>query len=125
MLRKGSIGLKGTYENANHHAKECLPIIDQIVSVIDYKKSSIAKWEQGSNVHVLHANDGRRMILRAYHSEDVGWGVEVGVRFSREHEIPIMTITTRDGVDNFITVLEAFMKVKENTYGIKKCDREV
>jgi hypothetical protein len=116
LLRKGSSGLSGSFENANHHAKPCVPLIHAALAVIEQLSPNIEKWGQGKNVHVIHAKDGRKVVFRPYRSKD-SWGIELRIQVSRAVEVPIMTFDRLSKVKRLHYILRDFLRVKENFYG--------
>lgn len=93
FIRKGSVGIEGTYANADHHAKMLLPLIDYLVDKID--SWGFAKWRQGHNMHVLVTHDGRKFTLRPVHNDGY-FGVKVSAFHSRGREVPLCTATAGD-----------------------------
>lgn len=122
-LRTSSQGISGTYANANHHAKDCLPLIKQI----EFTLTQLGDfydfvWEQGNNVHVIHRKDGARITFRPYVSPDQDWGIDVLAKFSRSDEMSLFAITDITEAQSACNFLTEFLDrgVEVNTYGSKE-----
>lgn len=124
LLRKGSVGIIGTYRNAEHHAKNCLPLIKILEAIItsyahdeDYESF---KWEQGNNIHIITRNlDGAQLAFRPY-SDHETWGIDVLAKFARSDEMRLVTITNPETASLFGVFLGEFLLVQENLYGAKE-----
>lgn len=128
-LRTSSQGITGTYANAHHHATACLPLIDQITSIIqglgeDYHFT----WQQGNNVHVIHRTnskqemDGARLTFRPFVSAGGNWGIDVLAKFSRSDEMRLFAVTQLIECFFLGTFLAEFLDagINENAYGSKE-----
>lgn len=116
MLRKGSRGITATLENADHHAKPCFKIIKETEKMLNKLPFSFT-WEQGHNIHILVAQDGRKIAFRPYYLEG-RWGIDVLSKHSRSSEMRLMTLFDHDHdvvrLENF---LRMFFKCPPNRYG--------
>ena len=120
MLRKGSRGMVGTLENAHHHAKDCLPLIDLIGAIIlGVGKDFDFIWMQGNNIHILEREDGAQIAFRPYKNGD-DWGIDVLAKFSRTQEMRLFSILDIDECLNLGTFLYNFFNDYKNTYGVKE-----
>lgn len=64
FLRSNSFGLSGTIRNADHHAKNILPLVLALsIKVVEWHFDI---WYQGHNVHVFRTKDNRNVILRPF-----------------------------------------------------------
>ena len=98
VLRKGSIGIKGTYQNVAHHAK---PILVLVAALEDMVGSwGFDQWQQGHNVHLLTTDDKRVFSIRGYQTDEGYIGIQVFARASRSVEIPLCVLfaDNRDGM---------------------------
>lgn len=113
LIRSDSRGIKGTLENAKHHAPACLELINAIIPLIPIIK--FKTWKQGHNVHIFITEDDRRFDIVPYLS-DTGdgnidyTGLELRFRQSRSVAIPIMHITKLFQVPAFIGTLRLIAK---------------
>ena len=124
MLRKGSSGLTGTYENANHHAKPVIPLVDSLVQIIKaHGVKSDVTWLQGRNIHVLTRHNGDQLCLRPFYTNKV-WGIEVLLKVSRKQEIPILQIFNQQDVAVFSLFFDKFLSLENNGYGKKDITQE-
>ena len=112
VLRKGSKGLQGTYDNANHHAKPAIQIVDRLVRIVTKQSKYIETWRQGHNIHIVTLPDGRSLEFRPFRKEifpdAVTWGVEVLVHVSRKQRIPLLQLFNDEQVDLFEEKLVCF-----------------
>ena len=104
LLRKTSLGIQGTFANANHHAQTLLPMIEalrpQILSM------GFTDWRQGHNVHEFVTADARRFTLRPFTRDGSYVGLRLSFRLSRSKEI---FLTDCDNVRD-LPQLVAFMQ---------------
>lgn len=117
VIRKGSKGLDGTIENANHHAQPALPLVELMSKIIP--SLGFREWKQGHNVHVLETADGRQYAFRplVYTSgQSNSWGLRMLLRYSRTVEIPLMDIKTTEDVLNVCSFLRATTDLCINRY---------
>ncbi len=116
LLRKDGKGIKGTYDNANHHAIKCLPFVKALEAAVH--TFGFAEWIQGHNVHLFKTHDGRSFDLIPY-CDDTGYiGIELRRRESRSKAIPIMAITNISEVPLLVIVIQALARphpVNKNT----------
>lgn len=123
QLRKISRGIVGTYENANHHAKPCVPLIKILEATITQMGTTYDfSWEQGNNVHIIEREDGQKIVLRPFVNGERIWGIDVLSRFSRRDEIPLFSITEISEASFFGIYLELFLLrgMAINTYGSRE-----
>lgn len=121
LLRTSSQGIVGTLANANHHAKACVPLINQIKNILTGLGAEYNfVWEQGNNVHVIHREDGSRLTFRPFCSADREWGIDVLAKFSRSDEMRLFTVTQLSECYQLGSFLLEFLDCSPNTYG----DRE-
>lgn len=109
LLRSTSSGVKGTYENINHHAKLLLPLVQQLEVLIP--TLGYSEWKQGNNIHVLVTCCGRQIVLRPHREDnmcDVPYdtyrayiGIRASIRLSRALEVPLSTLyfDSRNGIE--------------------------
>ena len=91
LLRRGSLGIQGTYQNLHHHALPLLPLVKYLEKKIP--TLGFACWRQGHNVHVLETEDGRKFVLRPFSRKGVGYlGITLSAKVSRSHEIHLVTL---------------------------------
>lgn len=97
LLRKGSRGIEGTYENADHHAKKILPIIEAMEGAL--KHLGFKEIKHGHNVHELVTETDQRYTLRPVYRTIEGtedgrdyFGVRLSLRLSRSEEIHLLDI---------------------------------
>lgn len=76
IARSDSMGLQGTYENVDHHAAACKPLIDILVAGVEH--IPFKRWVQGHNVHSLTTTDGRQYRFRPL---NVGKGENLDGRY--------------------------------------------
>lgn len=91
LLRKTSLGIKGSVRNAKHHAEAILPFIAAMRNALPL--IGFAEWSQGNNVHEFRTQDGRRFTLRAFTKDGAYLGVRLALRASRSSEHRLMDIT--------------------------------
>lgn len=116
LLRKDSLGIQGTYRNAEHHAQKILPIIQAIEKQLP--KCGMALHKQGHNVHILEGHDGRRFDLIGFADDEGYKGVELRVRSSRSSAQRLMLITDISEVPDLIGMLQILSRpMPENNRG--------
>jgi len=121
LIRKGSKGLDGTYQNANHHAQPTLPLIDVFVRGIKEELDEVVKiWHQGHNIHVLESKDGRKIALRPFRNREGDWGIEMLVKISRSQEFPLFQILTQRDVFLAIDMIFNIFDTEPNYYQNQK-----
>ena len=118
-LRKGSRGIQGTYANAKHHAKGCVPLITMMESMImAMGEKHDFVWSQGNNIHLLHRKDRITISLRPCVTKAGGcWGIDVLAKFSRSQELRLFTVVNIDDCFKFGYFLSDFLSCDENLYG--------
>jgi hypothetical protein len=95
LIRKDSKGIKGTVDNADHHAKYILPFIEAMRGAVLH--IGFKEWKQGHNVHEFHTHHGMRYTLRPIVQDDDPTkphycGIRLSVRMSRSEEIRLLEI---------------------------------
>lgn len=84
VLRKGGKGIRGTYENIDHHAMAMAPFVNAIAPKIT--SMDLARWRQGHNIHVFETQDGRTFDLVPLRKG--GYiGVRLRLHVSRSHKV--------------------------------------
>lgn len=116
-VRKGSLMIKGTYRNADHHAKPCLPMIEFLETAFKTVLiDDIKVWRQGHNVHFLESKHHDRVLMfRPFHREDE-WGIEVSLSVSRSVSFPLFNITDVVELPDAIIFISFFLTAEENMY---------
>lgn len=102
-LRKGGLGIAGTYRNADHHANAVIPflkVLEVVLPTIGFKE-----WHQGHNVHEFVTLDDRKFTLRAYTRDREYRGIRLSLRISRSCEILLMDAETQEQLDVLISSL--------------------
>jgi hypothetical protein len=121
-IRKGSKGLQGTYDNANHHAPKLVPLIEILESMIKYhgRMGYIEIWEQGHNIHIITRADGFRLYFRPCRTKVEGEvdAIMVGYKHSREVEIPLFCLDSTESTYQFGASLCRMFNLPENYYGV-------
>lgn len=111
-LRQGSRGIVGTYENANHHAKSLLDLIQFLEKKIP--KSNFSFWRQGHNVHILETMDGRKFVLRPFSQKGIGYlGITLSAKFSRSDEMHLYTLYAYKNEFVYETFAKRLLKLAE------------
>ena len=93
LLQKRSLGIRGTYQNASHHAQALLPLIRDLEQFFNDHESGLPEdieWVQGHNVHLIR-HQGRTFVLRPFHSGRRYNGISLSLRASRSQEILLAT----------------------------------
>jgi hypothetical protein len=109
LLRKGSLGIKGTERNADHHAKAVIPYIEVLKAAVPHM--GFKEWKQGHNVHVLITRDDRVFVLRPIWEDGLGYtGVKLLARVSRTHEIPLIGVTRISRLAHLVGAMEMIAK---------------
>jgi hypothetical protein len=117
-LRKGSRGIQGSYANANHHAKACVPIIKQMESILTALGDKFDfVWSQGHNVHLVHRVDGATLTFRPCVTESGLWGIDVLTKFSRSQEMRLFTMLDIADCFDCAKFLANFLLCGKNVYG--------
>jgi hypothetical protein len=96
-IRKTSKGIIGTYANAEHHAKELVPMIHFFeTQLMRYKKSGASRidvWKQGHNVHEIGMQDGRKFVFRPIWKKGQGYvGISFGLKITRGVDYPLFNM---------------------------------
>lgn len=122
MLRAGSRGLEGTYENINCHAKGAKPTVNRLVDLVGCHQDRIENWKQAHNVHVLIAKNGRMLAFRPFRPAPKApiSGVEVYIKISRANEIPLMPITDMASFTTFAAFFDKFLDSYTNCYALSE-----
>lgn len=63
--RSNSRGLKGTYDNIDHHGEGCRYAVDVLSAAAEH--FPFKEWIQGHNVHTFLTHDGRKYKFRPLH----------------------------------------------------------
>lgn len=63
--RANSMGLQGTFENMEHHARGCRELVEALVAAAEM--FPFKEWVQGHNVHKFVTHDGRIYRFRPLH----------------------------------------------------------
>lgn len=92
FIRKDSFGIAGTYQNAEHHAQELIPLIQVLEK--DVMSVGFVKWRQGHNVHEFVNHEGTKYTLRGFKKDGEYFGIRLALRISRSVEIRLMEITS-------------------------------
>ena len=96
LMRSGSIGIQGTYRNAEHHAKNLVLMIHFFERWLRSKsvtKSKLKVWRQGHNVHEIGTEDGRKFVFRPIWKKGEGYvGVSFGLRVARGVDYPLFNM---------------------------------
>lgn len=122
-LRTSSLGLDGTYKNAEHHAKDAIPLIKNISqTIINLGESYDFEWKQGNNVHILITKDDRKVTFRPFVSENREWGIDVLIKVSNQIEVRLFAITQLCDCMLLGLFLDKFFHDTNftNTYGSKE-----
>ena len=123
-IRKGSRGIEGTYANAEHHARDVLPLIRILhTAVVNYGTLRMIEiWEQGHNVHIITRDDGLRLYFRPHRRKHVDGvsGIEVGIKHSRSVEIPLVIIEIAEQAYAFAAFLGSMLSHHKNYYGVSE-----
>ena len=62
MLRRGSRGIRGTLQNAQHHAPKLTPMVKSLYR--DRDTYGFTEWGEAHNVHKAWTEDGRTFSFR-------------------------------------------------------------
>lgn len=114
LLRRDSRGIQGTYDNADHHAKKCIPLIASIEKRIG--EAGFAVHRQGHNVHVFETSDGRKFDMIPFHDGTDYVGIEVRIRKSRSKAERLTVITKVLEVPSLIVMLRMLAKPLPDNY---------
>jgi hypothetical protein len=96
LIRSDSLGIVGTWRNAEHHAEAIEPFIKAMQDVVVHL--GFAVWRQGHNVHEFITEEGTRYTLRAFGNKSGYIGIRLALRLSRSSEIRLIDITNIDEV---------------------------
>lgn len=115
MMRRGSIGLAGTYQNIEHHAKRLKPLVDVLAATMP--ALPFEEWRQGHNVHLLITKDRRQFVLRPFSQARQGYvGISLYARFSKSTEMLLFTLyhDARNGLSilAFLNLLNACAEIR-------------
>ena len=105
LLRKDSGGIAATFNNADHHAQNCIPLIKALQKEIP--KLDFEKWVQGNSVHMLVTKDGRKFDLVGYVVNNVYQGIELRLRLSRSNAVRLAVITSLKQIPSFVQTLKS------------------
>lgn len=114
MIRKGSRGLEGTYENIEHHAKKVEPLVKALEPHIQHL--GFGAWYQGHNVHELVTKKGVSYTLRPIFVRGEGidgrdyTGIRLSLRISRSLEYRLTDIDDLADVPRLIEMLRLLAK---------------
>lgn len=118
MLRKGSIGLAGTLQNAECHAKDVVELVKDLAARVD--KLDVKLWRQGHNMHILVTNDDRMFVFRPLNNLESGCnGGNYGIQFSskinnkKSTEVPLLDITVKSRISKETDLDHAMTVIKE------------
>lgn len=93
MMRRGSIGIKGTIANAEHHAQNMLEIIHFMADKA--KGWGFDLWRQGHNVHMFVTKDDRTFTIRPVQINGKYSGIKVCAYFGRGNEMPLFSTSLK------------------------------
>lgn len=114
LLRKGSRGITGTYENIDHHAKTARPIVEimeKTIPGLGYKE-----WSQGNNIHKLVSSNGNVITCRPL-LVDGKYGIRFAREVSRSNEIFLYDLLELSDVPECLTLLKALNRTRfDNKY---------
>jgi hypothetical protein len=114
MLRKGSRGIAGTYDNIDHHAKTARPIVEIMEKVIP--TLGFQEWSQGNNIHKLFSANGNVITCRPL-LVDGKYGIRFAREVSRTNEIFLYDLLDVGDVPECLTLLRALNKTRfDNKY---------
>lgn len=68
VMRLGSLGIRGTYRNIDHHAQPLQPMVALLAAAVEF--IPFKTWKQGHNVHALETFDGRVYRFRPIWEKD-------------------------------------------------------
>jgi hypothetical protein len=128
LLRRGSKGLEGTYQNIEHHAIGAFPVVKVLVEIIKANQFLIEKWTQGHNTHLITSKDNRTLVFTPF-KDDLNphnpySGVEVRLYVSRTQRVRLFVIDSVQKAYEFDKFLRDFLEIKRNFYGLRKGDSE-
>lgn len=103
VLRKGGLGIQGTYNNIAHHANGMEEYVDRIAAVIP--SMGLKRWRQGHNVHVFETRDDRIFEMIPVKCAGDYCGVRLNMRLGRGNHILIAQVSDQDDIEGFITTL--------------------
>lgn len=108
LIRKDSKGIKGTVENAEHHAKYILPFIEAMRGAVVHL--GFEEWLQGHNVHEFRTKHGARYTLRPIVQEvdptkPYYCGIRLSLRLSRSEEHRLLEIVSVADVPRLLDVM--------------------
>lgn len=125
LLRRGSKGLEGTYQNIEHHAIGAFPVVKVLVEIIKANQFLIEKWTQGHNTHLITSKDNRTLVFTPFKDGDDSYsGVEVRLYVSRTKRVRLFVIDSVQKAYEFDKFLRDFLEIKRNFYGLRKGDSE-
>lgn len=103
ILRKGGLGIRGTYANIDHHAHGMDDYVNVLAPAI--LKLNIKRWRQGHNVHVFETKDGRIFDMVPLVMMDEYSGIRLNLRVSRGTKVRIADLIDPDDAQEFIDML--------------------
>lgn len=115
ILRKGGLGIQGTYDNVDHHAKPMVEYVDRIAEQV--LTMGLKRWRQGHNVHVFETLDDRIFEMVPVLMVGEYCGVRLNLRVSRGVRVMITQVTDQDDIPEFIdTIRNIFAPPATGTY---------
>lgn len=116
VLRKGGLGIQGTYNNIAHHAQGMDEYVDPIAEQI--RTMGLKKWRQGHNVHVFETKDGRIFEMVGVLIDDNEYcGIRLNLRLNRSDRVYITQVTDQNDIPEFLnTVRNIFAQPHAGTY---------
>lgn len=113
-LRKNGKGIKGTYENVDHHAEAIRPYVDALSTMIP--TMHFVRWRQGHNIHVLDTQDGRSFDLVPLRIDGKYTGVRFRMRLSRTYKAIVCDCPNIGRISQLAVVMHAVSHpIGENT----------
>lgn len=119
FMRKNSLGLEGTYQNAEHHAQDLIGMIDYLKDRIE--RVGFKEWVQGHNVHEFKTYDERRFTLRGFKKDGEYVGIRLSARLSRSEEFRIMDVTTTKECVKMLALMEKMAEDPKGDLGSLIC----
>lgn len=91
-LRSTGRGIKGTYENIDHHAKDVEVFVKALEPLAPHW--GFKTWKQGHNIHQFETHNGRNYTLRPVYKKAEGdergyCGLALSLRMSRSEEVTL------------------------------------
>lgn len=126
-LRTTGKGLKGTYENIDHHAQALRPFVEALEP--HALRWGFMTWRQGSNVHQFDTHYGKSYTLRPIFKRtkgDTGYryvGIAVSLRISRSQEHVLAHVTRQSDINRLSEMMRLLAGAQEHIVG-GSLDRE-